>query len=241
MNTITEAKNNLDQHGFSVINSVYTQDEINEIIQLINQLDTSNPIFRKTDDLFAIRQFLKEVPEIKQLVFNANLKAVINSIGGSDYFVVKSIYFDKPEKSNWFVSYHQDLTISVNEKKEIEGFSNWTRKHNQFAVQPNITILEDIFTIRIHLDDTNSENGALKVLDKSHLKSIYRLDELDFASENEIICDVNSGGIMLMRPLIFHGSNKTTNEKNRRVIHIEFSNKVLPENLQWSEYSSIAN
>lgn len=234
-------KNDLANNGYSVINSVYSEEEITEIGKLIDQLDTSNPIFRKTDDLFAIRQFIKEVPEIKKLVFNSNLLEIIRNIADGDYFIVKSIYFDKPEKSNWFVPYHQDLTISVNQKKELAGFINWTKKHNQFAVQPNNEILENIFTVRIHLDDTNSENGALKVLDKSHLKSVCRIDEIDFTMEKEVICNVNSGGIMLMKPLTFHGSNKTTNNKNRRVIHIEFSNKILPDGLQWSEYASINN
>lgn len=234
-------RNELAENGFSVVNSVYSTEEIAEIENLIEQLDTSNPIFRKTDDLFAIRQFIKEVPEIKKLIFNNRLTEIIRSIGGNNTFIVKSIYFDKPEKSNWFVSYHQDLTISVDEKKEVAGFTNWTRKHKQFAVQPTNEILENIFTVRIHLDDTDAENGALKILDKSHLKSVFRIDQLDFSKENEIICDVGAGGIMLMRPLLFHGSNKTTNNKNRRVIHIEFSNKILPQDLQWAEYSSIFN
>ncbi|MGC4039637.1 MAG: phytanoyl-CoA dioxygenase family protein [Flavobacterium sp.] len=234
-------KSELAENGYSVVNSVYTEGEIAEISKLVAQLDTSNPIFRKTDDLFAIRQFIKEVPEIKSLVFNPKLMEIIKIVGGCESFIVKSIYFDKPEKSNWFVSYHQDLTISVNEKKDVPGFMNWTRKHNQFAVQPNSGILENIFTVRIHLDDTNAENGALKVLDKSHLKSVCRIDEIDFSNEKEVTCEVNSGGVMLMKPLTFHSSNKTTNNKNRRVIHIEFSNKVLPCNLQWSEYSPIFN
>jgi ectoine hydroxylase-related dioxygenase (phytanoyl-CoA dioxygenase family) len=153
--------------------------------------------------------------------------------------VVKSIYFDKPEKSNWFVSYHQDLTISVDKKTETEGFGPWTVKQNQFAVQPILAILENIFTIRIHLDDTDENNGALKVINKSHAKSIYRPENIDWSIENETICNVNSGGIMLMKPLLLHGSNRTQNNKKRRVIHIEFSSMSLPENLNWSEYSTL--
>lgn len=229
------------EQGFYVVNNVYDKAEVDTISNFISNLDTTNPIFRKTDDLFAIRQFIKEFPEIKKLLFNERLKEIIKNIGGEDYFIVKSIYFDKPEKSNWFVSYHQDLTISVDKKIEDENFSNWTNKHNQFAVQPPKEILENIVTVRIHLDDTNENNGALKVLKKSHLKSICRIDSIEFEKEIEVFCNVNSGGIMLMKPLLFHASNKTTNEKNRRVIHIEFSNKELPKNLQWSEFSQIEN
>ena len=225
--------------GFHVINEIYSKEEVISITKFINNLDASNPLFRRTDDLFAIRQFIKEFPEINILLFNENLKRIVQSVGGENYFIVKSIYFDKPEKSNWFVSYHQDLTISVNQKIDSDNFSNWTKKQNQFAVQPNTAILENIFTIRIHLDDTDKNNGALKVLEKSHKKSVFRLEKIDLSQEKEIFCNVNSGGIMLMKPLLFHASNKTTNNKNRRVIHLEFSNINLPDNIQWSEFSSI--
>lgn len=150
-------------------------------------------------------------------------------------FVVKSIYFDKPEKSNWYVSYHQDLTISVDKKLDLQGFGPWTTKQNQFAVQPPIDYLKNIFTIRIHLDDTDEHNGALKVVPNSHSKEIYRPETIDWNVETEEICSVNKGGIMIMKPLILHGSNRTTNNQKRRVIHIEFSNLELPDEINWSE------
>ena len=148
---------------------------------------------------------------------------------------MKSIYFDKPETSNWYVAYHQDLTISVNEKKVIPNFGPWTTKQNQFAVQPPTDILENIFTIRIHLDDTDENNGALKVVPNSHSKGIYRPENIDWTIETEDICVVPKGGIMIMKPLLLHGSNRTLNGNRRRVIHIEFSDKELPEDLKWSE------
>ncbi|MFN3754240.1 phytanoyl-CoA dioxygenase family protein [Flavobacterium sp.] len=241
MVALDKTKTALNELGFSVVNNVYSEYEIELISSFINGLDTSKPIFRKTDDLFAIRQFVKEFPEIKSLLFNDNLKKIIQEIGGENCFVVKSIYFDKPEKSNWFVAYHQDLTISVDKKIETEGFGPWTVKQNQFAVQPTLDILENIFTIRIHLDDTDENNGALKVIDKSHTKSIYRTETINWDIEKETICSVNSGGIMLMKPLILHGSNRTQNNKRRRVIHIEFSSKDLPENLKWAELATLTN
>ncbi|HKZ67018.1 MAG TPA: hypothetical protein VJ111_11700 [Chitinophagaceae bacterium] len=111
-----------------------------------------------------IRQFLKEVPQATELIFNERLNTLIAEIFGDEFFVVKSIYFDKPESSNWFVAYHQDLTISVDKKLHVDGFSSWTTKQNQYAVQPPLDILQDNFTLRIHLDNTNEENGALKII-----------------------------------------------------------------------------
>lgn len=238
METLLINKTEMEQKGFCIINGIYSSDEIQSIITLIDTLNTSKPTFRKSEDLFAIRQFIKELPEIKKLVFNENLQSAINTIAGNDYFIVKSIYFDKPEKSNWFVAYHQDLTISIDKKIEMEGFNFWTSKHEQYAVQPPTSLLEKIFTIRIHLDDTDEENGALKIIEGSHLKQICRPETIDWKSEKETFCNVEQGGIMLMKPLLLHGSNRTTNQKRRRVIHIEFSNTVLPEGINWSEYDT---
>ena len=223
------------EKGFSVIEDIYTHDEVQRILEVIATTDTSKDTFRKSSDLFAIRQFLKEVPNTFDLIFNDQLRAVIKEVAGDDFFVVKSIYFDKPEASNWYVAYHQDLTISVDRKIDIANFGPWTTKQNQFAVQPPTTILENITTIRIHLDDTDAHNGALRVVPQSHLKKIYRPETINWEEEAEVSCSVKQGGLMLMKPLTLHSSGRTTNNKKRRVIHIELSNVELPDALQWAE------
>lgn len=233
------AKDNLYNKGFSIVDGIYNDEEIDSILNSISNADQTNTTFRKSEDLFAIRQVVKEIPEILQFIFNDNLKDLISSILGNDYFIVKSIYFDKPENSNWYVAYHQDLTISVDKKAEIENFGNWTKKQNQFAVQPPISVLENIVTLRIHLDKTNSENGALKVIENSHSKGIYRPETINWENEKEVTCNVNKGGVMLMKPLILHSSSRTTNNKKRRVIHIELSNIDLPKEINWAEKQEI--
>ncbi len=228
----------INSEGFAIIEAIYSDTEIEKIISEIEKVTlttTDNSTFRKSDDLFAIRQFHKEIPETLSYIFNQNLIEFIKTNFGENYFITKSIYFDKPEKSNWFVSYHQDLTISVNKKIEVDHFENWTVKQNQYAVQPPKEILENNFTIRIHLDTTTKDNGALKVLKASHKKGISRVENINLNEETETICEVEKGGIMIMKPLLFHASNKTTNNERRRVIHIEFSNQILPNEFEWSE------
>jgi ectoine hydroxylase-related dioxygenase (phytanoyl-CoA dioxygenase family) len=226
----------LEHDGFAVVENIYTDVEAESLVKLIENADTGKPVFRKSPGVFAIRQFLKELPETFSIIFNRRLKSLINELFGPDYFVVKSIYFDKPGESNWFVSYHQDLTISASEKADVDGFGPWTVKQNQFAVQPPLSLLEDNFTIRIHLDDTTAENGALKVIPGSHRNGIVRTSIDSFSPAGETVCDVPSGGVMIMRPLLLHASGRTTNRKRRRVIHIEFSQQELPAPLRWSEY-----
>jgi ectoine hydroxylase-related dioxygenase (phytanoyl-CoA dioxygenase family) len=235
VNKINNHRKAVDETGFTVIENIFTLDEVDQILMCIARADASQVNFRKSADIFAIRQFFKEIPLTEKFIFTPKLNSVITQLFGKNYFVVKSIYFDKPETSNWFVSYHQDLTISVDKKLDLENFGPWTVKQNQYAVRPPIEILENIFTIRIHLDDTDENNGALKVVPKSHLKKIYRPETIDWAIESETTCHVKKGGIMIMKPLLLHSSNRTTNHKKRRVIHIEFSNQELPSGLSWSE------
>lgn len=225
--------------GYSVFENIYDEAQVAGILNRINETDKSGTAFRKTSDLFAIRQLLKEVPAVRQLIFTEKLLEIICQTCGPDYFVIKSIYFDKPEQSNWFVAWHQDLTISVDKRKDLDDFGAWTEKQKQFTVQPPLHLLETIFTIRIHLDDTDENNGALKVIPGSHLKGIQRIENLEFSSAQIETCKVKRGGVMIMRPLLLHASNRSTVNKSRRVIHIELTNQKLPGGLEWREYFPI--
>jgi ectoine hydroxylase-related dioxygenase (phytanoyl-CoA dioxygenase family) len=227
-------QNLLSENGFSIVENIYSEKEIDTISNLIDTESKDNWRFRKNKDLFAIRCFLKEIPALNALIFNENLLQIIHNLNPK-YRVVKSIYFDKPPRNNWNVNWHQDLTISVSNKENTEGYKNWLPKDDYYSVQPTTDILENIVTIRIHLDDCNVQNGALWVLPKSHshIKNYAHLD--NNIEKKEVICRVKKGGILLMKPLIFHSSKRTENAASRRVIHIEFSSKELPNPLIWHE------
>lgn len=226
----------LSETGFAIVEELYSDAEVQAILDVVDRADVSKPTFRKAADLFAIRQFLNELPEAVPLLFNARLRSLLQDVIGNRFFVVKSIYFDKPPASNWYVPYHQDLTISVDRKTAIDGFSAWTVKHNQFAVQPPVSVLQAITTVRIHLDATDEQNGALFVIPQSHQAGIIRSEAIHQNRETEVRCAVRKGGVMLMKPLTLHRSGRTTNGARRRVIHIELTHIELPENLHWAEH-----
>ena len=123
MDDLEKHRQNISNNGFDFFEDIYSPTEICSIILAISNADQSALTFRRTNDLFAIRRFLKEVPGIRSLIFNEKLRAVIDGLFGSGYFVVKSIYFDKPEKSNWFVAWHQDLTIAVDKKTPLKNYN----------------------------------------------------------------------------------------------------------------------
>jgi hypothetical protein len=237
----TKNKIELEENGYSILADLYSNIEISQILACLENTEQNGNSFLKTKDLFAIRQLINNVPNLSDLLFNAKLTKLISGLSESQYFLTKAIYFDKPSESNWFVAYHQDLSISVDKKADLKNYSNWTFKKGQYGVQPPIEILQDTITIRIHLDDTDENNGALKVIPKSHLNGIVRVDSKDWDIENEFICKVKKGGAMLMKPLTLHASNRTTNGQKRRVIHLEFNKHKLTEPLAWLEHYVIKN
>jgi len=231
MNNFNQHKSELDKKGFSIVKSIFNEVELTTLVKLIeaNNFD------------FSERQLVHRFPEILEIIFkNEVFKELYNTICNTSYFLSKAIYFNKPSKSNWFVSYHQDLSISVKDKKETAGFSNWTQKKGQLGVIPPLHILEATITFRIHLDETNLENGGLKVISESHNKGIIRIDENFKRSQfgKEVVCNIETGGVMLMKPLILHASHRSISENDRRVIHVEFCNKEIP--MKWLEKRRIS-
>jgi ectoine hydroxylase-related dioxygenase (phytanoyl-CoA dioxygenase family) len=228
----------LKELGFSITPEIYNNKEIEKIIQLLDNIQNDSPSIIKTNDLFAIRQLMIISPELWNIIQNQNLTNLTNEIGGKNCFLTKAIYFDKPKGSNWFVPYHQDLSINITKKIDTKGYVNWTFKRKQIGVQPPVNILENIFTIRIHLDDTDRNNGALKVIPKSHRNGIIRKNDTNTDVRKEVICELKKGQVMIMKPLIMHASNRTINDKRRRVIHLEFSDLELKEPMNWKERKS---
>jgi ectoine hydroxylase-related dioxygenase (phytanoyl-CoA dioxygenase family) len=229
-------KSSLLENGFAVLDRMYSDSEITAMISCIEKASAEKGLAQSSSNLFAIRQVIRKIPELKPLLFTKKLHELLQSVFDESYFLTKAIYFDKPSESNWFVAYHQDLSISVDRKFDVSNYKNWTFKKGQFGVQPPLDILENIVTIRVHLDKTEKENGALKVIPTSHKKGIYRPETINWDTETEHICEVEKGGVMLMKLLTLHASERTTNHKQRRVLHLEFGTKQLTNPLQWQEY-----
>lgn len=232
--TIVAASRKLEKNGYAVLNDIYTRKEIRDIGKVLH-----NYFHRSEEHTFGKRTLLKDIPQLKEVLLNQNILDIVNVLD-SNAFLTKAIYFDKPDVKNWYVIWHQDLPINVTERTDTEGFYGWTNKNGINSVCPPEEILKSIFTIRVHLDTTNAQNGALKVIPGSHTKR-FSDEEREAITQgvNPTIIEVGEGGVQLMRPLLLHASSKTQNQKRRRVIHLEFCSRELPGKLDWLERESI--
>jgi ectoine hydroxylase-related dioxygenase (phytanoyl-CoA dioxygenase family) len=232
---MTQAKAQLSQDGYGEAKAIYSRKETAAIKKLIAEWISANSADGLPKEVFAIRRLLQQIPALKGLLFNEKLKALVSELGEPNTFLVKALFFDKPEGFNWLVSYHQDISITVDQRIETDGYGKWTTKHGQIGVVPPVDILESIFTVRIHLDDTDEHNGALRIIPKSHLKGIRSPKEIVEEQQNEVLCPIKEGDVMLMKPLTFHASSKTEMTNRRRVIHLEFTHQELAKPLNWRE------
>ncbi|MDQ3748082.1 MAG: phytanoyl-CoA dioxygenase family protein [Acidobacteriota bacterium] len=228
-----EYREEIDKFGFATTPQFIGERQIKKLIECLSELDKLPS--KKNGTAYGVRNLLNLSPEIRKLAESRKVKSLVGKVLGRNAKPVRAIFFDKTAQANWKVPWHQDLTIAVKKKRETEGFTAWTRKADVPHVQPPISILEKILAVRIHLDDTDETNGALKVLSNSH--KFGRLSALDIQSlrkTNRIeICSVKRGEAFLMRPLVVHSSSAGTSLSHRRVIHIEFSAESLPNALEW--------
>ena len=222
---LNNRQHEFDRYGFFITDTIFNKSEIDQLLSIIETHET----------VYAKRQLVNKHPEILELLLkNITFKALFDTVCGSNYFLSKAIYFNKPKQSNWFVAYHQDISISVKKKKESSGFSKWTQKQGQLGVIPPVSILERMITFRIHLDKTDSTNGALKIIKGSHKNGLIRIDSnFQVATNTASLCNVERGAIMVMKPLLLHASDKSTADFDRRVIHLEFCDQDIP--MGWLE------
>ncbi|NQZ36603.1 MAG: WYL domain-containing protein [Crocinitomicaceae bacterium] len=227
---LKRAQRSLSAKGHSILNDIYTQREVKKISTLLHKY------FADSDEAtYGKRTLLMDLPALKPFLLNENLLEIVHSIDPKA-FLTKAIFFDKPQTQNWAVGWHQDVPINVKEKITIEGFTSWTLKKGINCVCPPEELLHSIFTIRVHLDDTAEQNGALKVIPGSH-KRRFSDDEINTitTNSNPSVCEVKSGGVHLLKPLLLHSSPRATSQKKRRVIHLEFCSTELPKEMEWLE------
>jgi ectoine hydroxylase-related dioxygenase (phytanoyl-CoA dioxygenase family) len=184
-----------------------------------------------------VRGLAGKAPCVRTLAASPAMRALVEPVLGSGARLVRSILFNKSEHANWQVAWHQDLTIAVQQRVDLEGFTSWSAKDGVPHVQPPVDVLENMLSVRLHLDAADDSNGALWLSPGSH--RLGRVPAGDAAATAErlgkSLCAVDAGDVLLFRPLTLHMSRKALAKRSRRVIHLEFAGVSLPAPLQWAE------
>ncbi|PYY05349.1 MAG: phytanoyl-CoA dioxygenase [Acidobacteria bacterium] len=216
------ARKSMTDVGICLVNGVLDQERIQEL----------RNVFPK--DAHGIRNLL-DLQMIRELACSESVKGLAQSVLGNDCFAVRGIFFDKPSNANWKLCFHQDVTIEVQFRKDAPGFCNWRVKDQIQCVQPPTEILKRIVSVRLHLDDSRSDNGPLRIFRGSHKNGRLTQSQIDqiIESETPVECRVPVGGALMMKPFVVHGSSSALNPTHRRVIHLDYAADDLPHGLEW--------
>lgn len=174
------------------------------------------------------------------LAGSAGVRSIVEPLLGRGAFAVRSLLFDKRADANWNVAWHRDTTIAVKERIETPGYGPWSVKDGAHHVRPRVRVLANMVTLRIHLDDCDETNGALRVVPGSHRLSASVADglddplDMDWCQRASVVCPASAGSVLVMRPLLLHASRKATAVGRRRVLHLEFAADALDGELRWA-------
>lgn len=218
----------LAEHGFELVAGLVDEAERRKLLGAVGAVDVAG------------RRNMLAVPAVGALATSQKLLELVRRHTGGAPRPVRAIWFNKSPETNWLVAWHQDLAIAVRERIEAPGFEAWSMKEGVPHVQPPATVLERMLTVRIHLDDADERNGALRVIAGSHQFGRLGVDQVAKLREerSETLCTAAAGDALLMRPLLLHASGRSTNDRPRRVLHLEYAGQSLPGGLKWQEVAA---
>jgi hypothetical protein len=219
----SQACSEIEKLGFAFAREVLSPQECEELITLLGPVTGAG------------RRHLLADPAVARLATSERLLGLIRPHLVEGPSAVRAIYFDKSPDANWLVPWHQDLTLAVRERIDLPEFGPWSIKDGMPHVQPPSHLLAQMLTLRLHLDDADESNGALRVLPGSHSHGKLNAAQIGTWRDTQaaFTCRAKAGDALLMRPLLLHASSRSTNSAHRRILHIEYAGFALPAGLHW--------
>ncbi|MEM6661237.1 MAG: phytanoyl-CoA dioxygenase family protein [Pseudomonadota bacterium] len=148
---------------------------------------------------------------------------------------VRVVAFEKTGAVNWSVPWHQDRVITVADRHDVSGFTNWSRKAGTWHCEPPLDVLAEMLFVRVHLDRNDADNGAMEIALGSHKTGLINSTSAADAAESYPVelCTAEPGDILVLSMLMLHRSRPSTSMQPRRALRIDFSDQVLPAPLRW--------
>lgn len=217
----------IKEYGFVVMPGIFEEDQLT---RLAESLATAS--LRRSRA--GVRHALGNAV-VSSLANDGPLVAAARYILGADAFPFRATMFEKTQEANWLVVWHQDTALPLRHRRETPGWGPWSVKEDVIYAHAPASALAQVLALRVHLDDSTSRNGPLRVLPATHTLGVLSDDAIHQLAQ-EIVpveCCVPRGGIVAMKPLVVHSSSKSQSECARRVLHIEYAeNTTIAGNLE---------
>jgi hypothetical protein len=179
---------------------------------------------------------LSGIPELRPFLSSAGpVGQVPASVLGPECLPVRAILFDKSAEQNWSLGWHQDRTIAVRLRIDVDGFGPWSVKSGMIHVEPPFDLLAGMVTVRVHLDAVPETNAPLLVSPGSPKRGRIPTAEIPEVVRRcgIITCLAAAGDIWLYATPILHSSDAAVAPLHRRVLQIDYAVGQLPGGLEW--------
>ena len=212
---------NFQQHvlhdGFAIIPNAFSIGDVATIAEAVTQLG-----LRRSR---AGARHILSYPPVETVARTPQMLTIAREILGPEAFPFRVTLFDKSQTANWLVVWHQDTALPLSHCCDTPGWGPWSIKNGMHYAHAPAEALEQVLALRLHLDDSSSRNGPLRVLPSTHNKGVLSDDQIhDLAAQIlPIECVVPAGGILAIRPLVVHASSKSQTAAPRRVLHFEYA------------------
>ena len=205
------------EQGFAIIPNVLGRPDVDALVAELSQAELPR-------SKAGIRHALK-LPAVATIASSASLIGIAQEALDGEAFPFRATLFDKSPTANWLVVWHQDTALPLRERRETAGWGPWSIKDGVNYAHAPANALSQVLALRVHLDDSTSENGPLRVLPGTHTFGVFTDNTLHELSMRiaAVDCLVPCGGVLAMRPLIVHASSKSQAQNPRRVLHIEYA------------------
>jgi ectoine hydroxylase-related dioxygenase (phytanoyl-CoA dioxygenase family) len=168
---------------------------------------------------------LMRLTAIRALAGDERLLEIGAGLLGRAAMPFRATLFDKSTQVNWLVAWHQDTALPLRRRVESIGWGPWSVKAGVVYAHAPAAVLAQVVALRVHLDDSTSANGPLRVLPGTHTLGVLSNERIAVLQRDigAVECLVPAGGVVAMRPLLVHASSKSRDRRPRRVIHIEYA------------------
>ncbi len=173
-------------------------------------------------------------PEIAQAL--APVTQIIAAQALPNARLVRVVWFNKDPTANWGVPWHQDRVIAVAERHDVLGFQNWSRKGEVWHCEPPVETFEHMRFVRVHLDDCDTNNGAMEIALGSEVEGVVpnASAAATAACYPASICTARRGDIQVLPMLVLHRSRPSQNSAPRRALRLDYAAVNLPPPLNWA-------
>lgn len=210
-------KKNIDGLGFQIIEQALRATDLDSLRHKLERSDLKR-------SRAGVRHALKHAC-VAKVAEDPRVLSLARDVLGDQAFPFRATLFDKSPKSNWLVVWHQDTALPLQERRDTPGWGPWSTKDGVIYAHAPAEALRQVLALRIHLDDSTSENGPLRVLPATHTNGVLSDDAIHqlAAGISPVNCLCSAGDILAMRPLIVHSSSKSLSDAPRRILHIEYA------------------